>query len=665
MSEERSQFAQRINERQFATSRRGYDKREVRNYLEDLEQAFRELEGHSRRTAQRVADLERDLSKSRATEKVSVDNAMMAVFDAKDRILERARRRADEIEEQAHAEASRIKAAAIAGDGGAPAGELEAARAQADEIVAAARREADRLRQETDGKGTEELEAELAATAAQLRRAHDDTSAARKELDAARKRIVELENGTSEPSHLEEKFAELENHLSAARADVTRLEGELTARDDQISKLEDAVAAAETALEQGQARVAAADADAEHRSAKIADLEAELERARAEAPAEDEYLARLRETEALLRSARDHGEQDELVGELTKASAVATESADRSAELESDLAATREELAGARETIADLRAELAAGAAEANSSEEATALLEAAREEAREIRADAEEEAEQRAAKVIAKAREEAEQVRETVATLTAQAEEARSVALRSKLEAEDLVEAQRSMSQARDDIIAAAESRAEEIETEASRAAASMREEAETRLADARTAADRLLREAEQKSTSLIAAAEARTEETTAGSDATPAEVDTEDELEAMLAAAEQDVGMSEELRLRRAELDQAERELAERERALAAQQEEAINPTNPVPADEAGDAKASSVDEAESSLDDDDDDDDPAERLSALLEQVSPTIVPADENPTEHGLAATNGEDEAKPRMAWPTPGAGGQSS
>ena len=84
MSEERSQFARRIDEHSFGLSRRGYNKDEVKSYLEDLEQAFRELEGHARRQGQKLAELEHSLSKARATEKVSVDNAMMAVFDCSD-----------------------------------------------------------------------------------------------------------------------------------------------------------------------------------------------------------------------------------------------------------------------------------------------------------------------------------------------------------------------------------------------------------------------------------------------------------------------------------------------------------------------------------------------------------------------------------------------------
>ncbi|MGA9598315.1 MAG: DivIVA domain-containing protein, partial [Acidimicrobiia bacterium] len=261
MSDERSQFAQRIDERKFSLTRRGYDKREVRAYLEDLEQAFRELEGHSRRTAQRVAELERDLADARATEKVSVDNAMMAVFDAKDRILERARRRADEIEEQAHSEASRIKAAVVADVGGGEGGgrEIAAATAQADEIVASARREAERIRREAEGGAgrDRDLEAELDAATAQLRRAHTDTAAAKEQLDAARKRIVELESGVGPATspELEEKFADLDSRLRAARDGNERLEEELATRAEQVTTLEQAVAAAERALDESKAYV--------------------------------------------------------------------------------------------------------------------------------------------------------------------------------------------------------------------------------------------------------------------------------------------------------------------------------------------------------------------------------------------------------------------------
>jgi hypothetical protein len=142
--------------------------------------------------------------------------------------------------------------------------------------------------------------------------------------------------------------------------------------------------------------------------------------------------------------------------------------------------------------------------------------------------------------------------------------------------------------------------SRADEIEAAASRAAATMREEAESLLADARKSADQVQLEAQQESASLVAAAEARAEEIVAEARVTRTAVDTEDELEAMLAATEQEIGMSEELRLRRAELDQAEKELAERERALAAQQEEAATISIPIPAEEVGESSESPVGES-----------------------------------------------------------------
>ena len=99
--QERLPQTQRIDERTFAIVRKGYDTREVRTYLDELEHAFQDLEGHARRTSQKVVELQRDLSTSRATEKASLDNAMYAVFDVKDRMLDRAERRAREIEEEA------------------------------------------------------------------------------------------------------------------------------------------------------------------------------------------------------------------------------------------------------------------------------------------------------------------------------------------------------------------------------------------------------------------------------------------------------------------------------------------------------------------------------------------------------------------------------------
>jgi DivIVA domain-containing protein len=637
VSEERSDFAQRIDERKFSLSRRGYDKREVRAYLEDLEQAFRELEGHARRTAQRVAELEHDLADARATEKVSVDNAMMAVFDAKDRILERARHRADEIEEQAHAEASRIKAAALAevGSEGRAGGAIVAATAQADEIIASARREADRLRRDAEGEAARDAGAELDAVTAQLRRAHADTTAAKEQLDAARKRIVELESGLGKaPSEeLEEKFAKLESLLTSARDDNARLTQEVAAREDQVNTLKAAVTAAERALDESKQYVAGVESEVDEKSARIETLEAEVTR--------------------LQTVARKVDEQAELIAEHEKAGKSADDG--KVAQLEAAIAMDEEELAEARTRIAELEAQVADAAGTSAAREEAEAILAEARQEAEEIRADAEEEAEQRAAKVIAKAREEADQVRQTVTTLTAQAEDARSAALRSKLEAEDLVEAQRAMSGAADDIIAAAHGRAEEIEQAARDSAAALQKQAEEALAKADEEAERIKTEAEQRAAELVAEAEQQAAAIASG--AGSSEVESGDELAAMLAEAEQELAITEELRRQRAELEQREQELAERERALAAKQQdeaasiissrEAPLRTPPEPVVAAALPR---------------DDEDPAERLSALLAAATGTAAEdgADDDPgtgtaTESGDAASA---EPHPRVAWPAP-------
>jgi hypothetical protein len=289
-------------------------------------------------------------------------------------------------------------------------------------------------------------------------------------------------------------------------------------------------------------------------------------------------------------------------------------------------------------------------------------------------------EAEKRAATVITKAREEADQVRQTVATLTAQAEDARSAALRSKLEAENLLEAQRATRGAGEDIVAAATAQAEEIVRDAEQQAAAKRREADDELMRARAEAEQVKTESEQQAVAVIKAAEEKAASLVADAGQDRPQVDDGDELAAMLAAAEQELAISEELRRQRAELDLREQELVERERALAARRQgeapgvvpsrdvaspldplETLFPTEPVPAVT------------------DDDDEDPAERLSALLEAAAPAATPAAEpviSGSEVDLAMIperkdpaappepvqsadhDAPTEPRSRMAWPTP-------
>jgi DivIVA domain-containing protein len=661
VSEERSQIARRIDEHQFSMNRRGYDKAEVKAYLQDLEQAFRELEGHSRRTALRVEELESDLAKARATERVSVDNAMMAVFDAKDRILERARRRAEEIEEAAQVQASQIRNTAttqMGGGDGAGSAEIAAATAQADEILASARRESDRLRSEATNDPDQDLEAELAQLTGQLRRAHEDTASARLELDSARKRIVELESSSddAQPEHLEERFGELESHLLAARAEADTLRQELAAERDRLAAAE-AEQVARPVLETTQSQPA--DLTAVREQADIA-----------------EFAGRMKGMQEQLASADRRRESLGLAAEMSRGS-------------------IRKDLQDSEATPSD----------EVNA--EVEEILAAARAEAEAITLEVEEEAEQRAAKVISKAREEANQVRQTVATLTAQAEDARSAALRSKLEAEDLAEAHRSMSDARTDIVATAESRAHLIERDAVKAAEVIRVEAEAVLTKAREDADRITADAQRAAEAQLELEEAA-KATVAAAD--EPEEHSGDDVAAMLAEAEKDVAVSAELRRQRRELEEREAEIAERERLVAAQQSETAmllasaresaahgadvaaerppppptslpSPPPPPPplADDNPPPSGEHVENEPVVLDDDDDDDaddDPAERLGALLERVAPTAAPESDNAAqgldragfdspgfgEVDLGSVDADDVAdqdrRPRFAWPTP-------
>ena len=102
-----------IDTARFSIVRKGYDKREVRDYLQELETAFRDLETWSHQAKVQLAEAEERLSTSKADAEDSVDDAMFAVFDAKDRILDKARRRAEQIEAEALEEAEEIKARAV------------------------------------------------------------------------------------------------------------------------------------------------------------------------------------------------------------------------------------------------------------------------------------------------------------------------------------------------------------------------------------------------------------------------------------------------------------------------------------------------------------------------------------------------------------------------
>ena len=113
VSKSSPQLPAALDEREFSTSRKGYDKKEVKAFLAEIEKNFRELETWAEETKVRLA-----LAEDASGSKEEVDEAMLAVFDAKDRVLERARLQAEKIEAEAREKAAAIETGAIAASGG-------------------------------------------------------------------------------------------------------------------------------------------------------------------------------------------------------------------------------------------------------------------------------------------------------------------------------------------------------------------------------------------------------------------------------------------------------------------------------------------------------------------------------------------------------------------
>ncbi|GMQ84832.1 MAG: hypothetical protein BMS9Abin07_0397 [Acidimicrobiia bacterium] len=138
-----------LDRREFSVTRKGYDKKEVKAFLAEIEGNFRELEKWAEQTKSRLAVAEDNGSKAR------VDEAMVAVFDAKDRVLERARLQAEKIEADARERADAIESGAnVPADADEAAGALLAdAERRAAEIVADADRRAAEVTSVIAGSG--------------------------------------------------------------------------------------------------------------------------------------------------------------------------------------------------------------------------------------------------------------------------------------------------------------------------------------------------------------------------------------------------------------------------------------------------------------------------------------------------------------------------------
>jgi cell division septum initiation protein DivIVA len=171
-----------LHKREFLITRKGYDREEVKAYLAEIEASLCELETWARHAQARLA-----IAEEKSDSIDEVDKAMMAVFEAKERVLAKARLQAERIEAlamkkartdagiagdgiiaEAQEEARRIVEAALATTTPVSQHELlESGRAQADRLVEEAHDEADRLIREARaeaGKEPDQLGSELEST---------------------------------------------------------------------------------------------------------------------------------------------------------------------------------------------------------------------------------------------------------------------------------------------------------------------------------------------------------------------------------------------------------------------------------------------------------------------------------------------------------------------
>lgn len=211
---ERTPQTKRIDEATFKVVRKGFDPREVKTYLEDLEHAFQDIEGHSRRTSQKVVELERELSAARSTEKASLDNAMMAVFDVKDRMMDRAERRVREMRDEAGKQASELLAEVARSRGREP--ELESRITDLEHELVRDRADSERLRMQlNDAHATiDQIEStttvDITSLQAQLKHEQEQNAelrAAAREVDFVRREF-------------EHKLAQAQEQAMHARADA-------------------------------------------------------------------------------------------------------------------------------------------------------------------------------------------------------------------------------------------------------------------------------------------------------------------------------------------------------------------------------------------------------------------------------------------------------------
>lgn len=160
-----------VDNREFSIVRKGYDRGEVKTYLAEIETNLRVFEGWAQRTNARLA-----ISEEKNRTIADVDEAMVAIYEAKERMLAQAEVDAEKIKaeatDQAQAEAE-IVATEIVAEAHEKArriAETAAATAQSREesLLAAAKTEADRLMRNTRDEADRPID-DARAQAAMLR----------------------------------------------------------------------------------------------------------------------------------------------------------------------------------------------------------------------------------------------------------------------------------------------------------------------------------------------------------------------------------------------------------------------------------------------------------------------------------------------------------------
>ncbi len=101
MSGDASANGEGFPEKEFSIVRKGYAPDEVDELLAEYGVAVRDLEQYAGRLKQELAEARAEIKRLQDSEQEAVDRAMLAVFDSKERILERARQKALKIENEA------------------------------------------------------------------------------------------------------------------------------------------------------------------------------------------------------------------------------------------------------------------------------------------------------------------------------------------------------------------------------------------------------------------------------------------------------------------------------------------------------------------------------------------------------------------------------------